>query len=441
MARASDPILARNAAIFVLKTLRAGGHEAYFAGGCVRDALLGSQPTDYDIATDATPERVRTLLPRTQHVGEIFGVVLAVVKATDLPNELRQDLFAPSEARATIEVATFRSDGPYHDARRPEHVTFSDAQSDAERRDFTINALFLDPLTSQGAPGTIIDFVGGLADLHAKIIRAVGDPDRRLAEDHLRALRAVRFTSRLGFALDPATAAAIRRHASELRGVSRERIGEELRRMLAHPASPRAIDLLTELGLDGLVLGQSPMPDTPRPLVAKVAGVTETPDAARAMLILAAWLTDRAGCWLDAAQTQNAVADARAAMCLSNDESDLLRETLFSTVNIGVFHELPTARQKRLAAKLSFPFALALRKAGDPSLGASVEMRVRELRADGIGVHPEPLVSGDDLISAGVQPSPRFKAALDAAYDAQLEGRVREKAAALELATRVCVQL
>src|SRR5690606_2366392 len=171
----------------IASTLRSHGHIAYFAGGCVRDALLGHPPTDYDIATDATPDRVQSLFDRTAAVGAHFGVVLVKRRGV------------------TVEVATFRSEGPYSDQRRPDSVTFSDPESDARRRDFTINALFLDPL----AGDKVIDFVGGRQDLKAGVVRAVGDPEARLAEDHLRALRAVRFTARLGFRLDQATAKAI----------------------------------------------------------------------------------------------------------------------------------------------------------------------------------------------------------------------------------------
>src|SRR5690606_2867641 len=181
----------------IASTLRSHGHIAYFAGGCVRDALLGHPPTDYDIATDATPDRVQSLFDRTAAVGAHFGVVLVKRRGV------------------TVEVATFRSEGPYSDQRRPDSVTFSDPESDAQRRDFTINALFLDPLAGghQSDGGQVIDFVGGQRDLQQKVVRAVGDPDQRLAEDHLRALRAVRFAARLGFRLDEPTAEAIRRHA------------------------------------------------------------------------------------------------------------------------------------------------------------------------------------------------------------------------------------
>src|SRR5688572_17117161 len=244
MARAADPAQARAAATEIVARLRGSGHAAYFAGGCVRDELLGLHPTDYDVATDAPPQRIRELFPRTAEVGAAFGVMLV-------------HLYRAGGGGITVEVATFRAEGPYSDARRPDTVRFSDAPTDAARRDFTINALFLDPLAAPDAPaieGHVVDYVGGVADLRAGVVRAVGDPHQRLAEDHLRALRAVRFTARLGFALDPATADAVRQHAAELRGVSRERIGEEVRRMMGHPSRARAAELLAQLGLDVPVL-------------------------------------------------------------------------------------------------------------------------------------------------------------------------------------------
>ena len=195
----------RDTAALVVRTLSGAGHTAYFAGGCVRDALLGTPPADYDIATDATPDQVRALFERTSHVGAHFGVVLVHIN------------------RASIEVATFRADGPYTDSRRPDTVEFSTPEQDAKRRDFTINALFLDPLvdtrtTIRGrvVRGEIIDLVGGRDDLERGVVRAVGTPSARLAEDHLRALRAVRFAARLGCEIESDTADAIRAHAAEL---------------------------------------------------------------------------------------------------------------------------------------------------------------------------------------------------------------------------------
>ncbi|QKK09997.1 MAG: CCA tRNA nucleotidyltransferase [Planctomycetota bacterium] len=234
---------ARGTAASIVRRLREAGHVAYFAGGCVRDELLGLDPVDYDVATDARPDAIQAMFRKTAAVGASFGVVLV------------------KEAGGVVEVATFRSDGPYTDNRRPDRVEFADAAHDAERRDFTINALFLDPLAAEDSAsihGHVIDHVGGMADLRARVIRAVGDPERRLAEDHLRALRAVRFAARFGFAIEQGTASAIREHASDLEGVSRERVGDELRRMFLAETRAEAAGLLDELSLDGVVLGVVP---------------------------------------------------------------------------------------------------------------------------------------------------------------------------------------
>jgi len=206
--------------------LQAAGHQALWAGGCVRDCLLGRAPYDYDIATSARVEEIRRLFGSTVEIGAAFGVTGVV-----LPE-------------GSFEVATFRSDGPYRDGRRPSQVAFSDAREDALRRDFTINALFLDPPT-----GAVLDFVGGQADLERGIIRAVGDPDRRFAEDYLRLLRAARFSARLGFALDPATEAAMTRHAPGLTRISAERIRDELSKMLTEGEAAAAFRILDRTGL------------------------------------------------------------------------------------------------------------------------------------------------------------------------------------------------
>ena len=179
----------RDAAVGLLKILRRAGFEAYFAGGCVRDALLGQQPKDYDIATDAPPDHVARLLPRCRMVGRAFGVVLS----------------QPAKGVA-VEIATFRTDGAYSDGRRPDSVAFTDAKGDAQRRDFTINGLFADPLAPQpDGSDRVIDFVGGQDDLKNGIIRAIGNPEERFGEDFLRLLRAVRFASRLDFDIEART--------------------------------------------------------------------------------------------------------------------------------------------------------------------------------------------------------------------------------------------
>lgn len=435
MARAADPVQARAAATEIVARLRSAGHVAYFAGGCVRDELLGLHPTDYDVATDAPPQRIRELFPRTAEVGAAFGVMLVHLMGV------------------TVEVATFRAEGPYSDARRPDTVRFSDAPTDAARRDFTINALFLDPLAAPDTPaveGHVVDYVGGLADLRAGVIRAVGDPHQRLAEDHLRALRAVRFTARLGFTLDPATAEAIRQHASQLRGVSRERIGEELRRMMAHPSRARAVDLLTDLGLDVPVLEESPLPGPPRSkclaaLTEMAARRGQTPEYPTC---LAAWAIDRGHDPLG--DPDPLVARYRRALVLSNAERDGLRDVLNTFGSIcREWATATTARQRRIASTPAFFQALLLLGAWENSGAAGttpvpvreedVRARVAELAATPPGIAPAPLITGDDLVAMGLKPGKAFKTILDSVYDAQLEGRITTKEEGMELVRRLSV--
>lgn len=421
---ASSPdnaVALRELGVRVIRTLRQRNFIAYFAGGCVRDELLGITPADYDVATDATPDTLRDIFPRTSEVGASFGVVLV------------------REHRLSIEVATFRSDGPYSDRRRPDHIRFSDPKSDALRRDFTINAMFLDPLADSSH--ALIDYVGGRADLESRVVRAVGDADARLREDHLRALRAVRFAARLGFAIEPGTAAAITRHAAELSGVSRERIGDELRRMLAHPSRADACRLLNDLRLDAAAL------DEPWRAIAP-AIVSLLPADAGAMLTLAAWMLDRISSGDEVTSITptrmhdalQAARRARRALCLSNEESaelvGVLENTRLALVEWGT---AGVAARKRLAARRYFPEATILLSVVHPALARVVRTDIAALAADGVGLQPAPLVSGDDLIAAGRIPNPQFKGVLDSVYDAQLEGRIRTKAEALELAQRLRV--
>jgi hypothetical protein len=407
---------ARDTAVAVVRTLRGAGHTAYFAGGCVRDELLGLDPVDYDVATDAKPDRIQSLFRRTAAVGASFGVVL--VKERDV----------------TVEVATFRSDGPYSDKRRPDSVEFADAEHDARRRDFTINALFLDPLASADAPdirGHTIDYVGGLADLQRRLIRAVGDPDQRLAEDHLRALRAVRFAARYGFAIESGTASAIRQHAGELAGVSRERIGDELRRMLAGGRRGQAVELLEGLGLDAVVLGGGGGAEREQALGR--LGEVSFGGA------LACWALDR-GEVESAAQIPGLVARWRAALCLSNEESDALRDSLRGVLDLErAWGGLAMAAKKRMAASAWFGDALAVVCARDQALGEGLGREVAALAGDRAGLAPPPLIDGHDLLASGAKPGPVFARVLAAVYDAQLEGRVEDKAAALRMATELCM--
>lgn len=412
----ADAAQARRAATRIVKVLREAGHTAYFAGGCVRDELLGLEPTDYDVATDATPVRIRALFPRTADVGANFGVML-----------VRED-------RRTIEVATFRAEGPYSDRRRPDHVTFSDAKSDAQRRDYTINALFLDPLADSKGPahGRVIDFVGGLEDLRAHLLRAVGNPEERLAEDHLRALRAVRLTARLGLHIHPDTARAISRHAAGLHGVSRERIGDELRKILIHPSRAAGIALLDSLLLTGEVLREPAEQRDARVL-------TGLPSDASFACALAGWAVDR-GHSANIHGPEGVVARWRAALCLSNEESDALGGILEGVQTIlHRWDRLGVAQRKRLAAGKWFREAMAIVKSIDSGVEYRISEAVSALTHDGIGVSPVMLVTGDDLVAAGMIPGPAFRRILESVYDAQLEGRVRSRAEALELARELSV--
>ena len=409
---------ARDDACTILKTLRDAGFEAFLAGGCVRDELLGLTPKDYDVATAATPDEVESLFRGTRAVGKAFGVVL--VRLGD----------------EVIEVATFREEGAYSDKRRPDEVRFSDAEHDAGRRDFTVNALFLDPLApretwSEGAAGRVIDYVGGQADLDSRILRAVGEASERLAEDHLRALRAVRFSARYGLAIEPATARAVRADASELAGVSRERIGDEIRRMLLHSTRGTALATLESLGLAASMLGSPAIVPLHFDMVTGAAAAIEScDDEARAIgLSLCAWMLDRTGMRsvedVDGAR-RDLVRVCRRVLCLSNEETDAMRDVFTRLVEIEQeWGEAGVARRKRMASSSCFTEAHALVHVRDSAIAAAVDSDLKTLRSTSSGLAPEPLVTGDDLIAAGFAPGPKFKQILDAVYDAQLEDRVR----------------
>ena len=247
------------AALHIVTSLRARGFQAYFAGGCVRDLLLGIAPKDYDVATSATPEKVLLGFDRTFSVGMHFGVVIVCTANRNEGCEVQ------------TEVATFRSDGQYSDGRRPDEVSYSDtAEEDVLRRDFTVNGMLLDPvdLSEDNLTGKVLDFVGGRADLDAKLLRAIGDPERRFAEDKLRMLRAVRFAARFGFTIEEHTMRAMQRQAATIAQVSNERIRDELTKMLTEGHARRAFELLDESGLLPYVL----------PEVAAMKGVEQPPE-------------------------------------------------------------------------------------------------------------------------------------------------------------------
>ena len=391
----------RAAARAVASRLTDKGFTALFAGGCVRDWLLGHVPDDYDIATDAVPDRIREIFPSARSVGESFGVMLV------------------RHARHTFEVATFRKDGPYHDGRRPSSVEFSDRDADAARRDFTVNGIFQDPRDD-----SIIDLWNGRGDLAARLIRAIGDPHARIAEDRLRMLRAVRFAARLGFTIEPATAAAITAHARELASVSAERVGEELRKMLAHPSRADAAHSCETLGLDRAVFASAA-------IVGELTRLRALAAQSESMTALAAWWLDRAARGGEESILQ-ATAHARTALNLSNAETTLFEATLTARERIcRDFAGYSLAARKRLAASLGFDAALDIVAAEDVDSAdrwrrmADIELPSRML--------PTALVNGESLLREGYRAGPSFKVLLDLAMDAQLERRIMSEAEGLAL--------
>ena len=406
----ADPAQARQAAADIVRVLQDAGHKALFAGGCVRDEILGLNPTDYDVATDATPKKIGKLFQSTAHVGAHFGVVIV-----------------HTGQGQSVEVATFRKDGSYSDNRRPDSVEFADDVADANRRDFTVNALFLDPLASEDSPsihGHVVDHVGGLADIDRRVIRAVGRAEDRLAEDHLRALRAVRFAARLGYSIDDDTKRAITEHAGDLAGVSAERIGQELRRMLSASTRGSAVDMLTGLKLEAAIFGK---PDTkPRVRLATLDG-----DAVSFELAMAAWILDRDGYDPD-------LLTYRRALCLSNDEQSEIASI------VGIAGRLvrgwlkdSVAEQKRLCGKSCFRQALICVKASDPDLAAKIDERYQALAETPSGIQPEPLLDGEALIGMGFEAGPAFGKVLHAVYDAQLDDRISDLEGAKALARKL----
>jgi len=428
----------RDAACAIVARLQDAGHVAYFAGGCVRDELMGLTPTDYDVATGARPEEVKALFHSARFVGEAFGVSL-----------VRQD-------GQTVEVATFRTEGVYADGRRPTAVTYTDAEHDAQRRDFTMNGLFCDPLTNSGS-GEIIDYVGGQDDIRAGVLRAIGDPAARFAEDYLRMLRAVRFAARFDLQWDDATRQAVVDSAPRLGRISRERIGMELQAMVQRGGdiAARAVSCSAELGLDQPMLNvATSVRDLP--VVAALGGVALPADGRALVIALAVWLMDRelaqrAGptsaesrAWAEAIARTDwspAVRQTRHALALDNERTRLLRSVFNRLPDALCLNDLALAAQKRLLGAADWPAIKVTVRAIFRAIQAGADdERLRtvesDLRAAG-DLLPEPLLSGDDLIAAGMKPGPVFKRVLEVVYDAQLEGKVQDKAEAAALAEQV----
>ena len=416
----------REFAIDVVRRLQTAGHEALWAGGCVRDQLLGLDPKDYDVATSAVPDQVRAVFgkSRTWAVGEAFGVI--VVRG---PRGVDQ-----------IEVATFRIDGGYSDGRRPDSVTFSSAEEDARRRDFTINGIFFDPLTER-----IIDFVDGQSDLKKGIVRAIGDPHARFDDDKLRMLRAIRFAARFAFELDPETLAAIQRRPGDIHVVSGERLGHEMSRMLTGVHCQHAMELLQKSRLLAEVLPESnDVLDHHRPkLFAALGELTNEIGREAALplpLVVAMLLRD----WSDskvAAEADTEV-DARplvskvaARWKLANHDKSQIRWLLEQERKIRHAQQLPWPGVQRVLVHedvqqlLQFASAVAVAnhsadQAAEREL-ANVTFCREKIALDPAEWNPAPLLNGDDLRKHGISPGPVFKRLLTAVRDAQLDGDVR----------------
>ncbi len=388
-------------AVAIVRRLVQAGYQALLAGGCVRDLLLGESPQDYDVATNAPPEAVTNLFPATRTVGAQFAVVLV------------------RQRRRWVEVATFRSDGPYLDGRHPVHVTFSDARQDALRRDFTVNGLFLDPLAL-----TVVDYVDGVSDLHARRIRAIGDPAARFAEDYLRLLRAVRFAARLDFTIEPATATAISAYAPHLPKVAAERIREELEKMLGHAARRRAWQLLGECGLRPYLWPGADW--TAQQAEAADRLLARLPPQAPFELALAVLLLGR-----PAAEIER----IGRALTLSNQQRE---SAMWLVLHAGDLDDptRPTlAELKRLLAAPAWPALRMLAEARYAELPRGAERQAAlERRLASISpasVQPSPLVTGADLIARGVPAGPIYKRILDTLYTRQLNEELRTREQAL----------
>ena len=440
---------AQLAAIAIVERLRAAGYDAYFAGGCVRDLLLGHEPADFDIATSARPDTVLAMFPRTFAVGAHFGVVL-VCETID-GHEI------------VTEVATFRSDNAYSDGRRPDSVRFSDsAEEDVIRRDFTINGMLLDPQVFRETGGlepAILDYVGGRADLAAGLIRAIGDPAKRFAEDKLRMLRAVRFAARFAFELEAETEAAIRRFASDIRQVSCERIRDELTRMLTEGRARRAFELLDRTGLLREVL----------PEIDRMHGVEQPPeyhpegDVFTHTMILLEQLAAGVSPTLAWGALLHDVGkpatfqpgpgrirfnghvevgvriaeDIARRLRFSNEETSQIVSLVENHMRFGDVEKMKPSTLKRFFRLPDFPEHLALHRMDclashrDLSLYEFAKSRYETIPEH--EVRPAPLITGRDLIDAGYHPGPRFKEFLALAEDAQLEGSIHTREEALAL--------
>lgn len=420
-------------ALKVVRALRGAGFQAFLAGGCVRDLVLGREPVDWDVATSAGPEEVEALFPRTVLVGAKFGIVVAVL------------------AEGHYEVARFRRDGPYRDGRRPASVEFADPEADALRRDFTINGMFYDPLI-----GELVDYVGGRRDLEQGLVRAIGDPVERFGEDYLRLLRAVRFAARLGFAIEPETFAALCACATRITAISAERIRDELTRLLTEGGAVEGLQLLHDSGLLAEVL----------PEVAAMRGVDQPPEFhpegdvwTHVKLLFEhldapgpdlAWgtllhdigkpptfaISDRIRFNSHDAVGAQMAAEICHRLRMSNDASERICALVAQHMRIRYVKEMRPSKLKRLLRQPYFPELLELHRADCLASHGKLDLyqfcREKLAESDEETLRPAPLLTGRDLIAAGHVPGPRFKEIFGRLEDAQLEGHIANRSEALD---------
>jgi poly(A) polymerase len=433
----------KHTAISIIETLRSRGFQAFLCGGCVRDILLNREPADYDVTTDATPEQVMRIFPQTYAVGAQFGVVLVPVKNGTPPQA------GPSTHPHAIEVATFRSDGIYSDGRHPDEVKYSKSpQEDVQRRDFTINGLLLDPVNDE-----VLDYVGGRADIAANVIRTIGDPHRRFAEDKLRLLRAARFAARFGYRIESETFAAIKELSPQIVQVSRERIRDELTKMLTEGRAGRAFELLDDTGLLKQVL----------PEISAMKGVEQPPQFhpegdvfVHTMIMLGmlpancsrtlAWgtllhdvgkpPTFRVG--EDRIRFDGHVevgVKMAEAIChrlhMSNDDTAQISALVNNHMRFADTPRMKESTLKRFMRLPQFDEHLALHRIDCLGSHGKLELYdfVREKLANTPEeeIRPEPLITGHDLIALGLKPGPPFAEILRTVEDAQLEGRLHTR--------------
>ncbi len=458
----------------IVRRLREAGHVAYFVGGCVRDMVRGVEPQDFDIATSARPEEVQALFAKTVPVGAAFGVVLVL------------------EGEHQFEVATFRSDDAYVDGRRPTGVRYGSAEEDAQRRDFTINGLFYDPLAGErqnGARGPdlevgvnsralpqttgdlpgIIDYVGGRADIERKVVRTIGEPRQRFTEDKLRMLRAVRFAANLEFAIDPATLAAVTEMASQISVVSAERIRDELIKILTRPHAGRGLELLDASGLLAEIL----------PEIAAMKGVEQPPefhpegDVFQHTRLMLEMMSDAASQELGPPKDRTVLAFAvllhdvgkpptfvRAPdrirfndhdrigaemaeavlrrLRFPNEEIDKIVLCVREHMRFQFVKEMRPAKLKRILARDTFPEELELHRIDCASSHRNMEnyefLKAKAAELPPEVVKPEPLLNGHDLLALGLTPGPMVGQILREIGELQLEERLKSRAEALEFA-------